>query len=125
MTPFKLFVTLYAVYNDLDPTVFDDKFNGDSVKTWNSAMNALCKRVKLEYKHLKELMYFAYVHNPLNSDKSVYGNTQTYYKVASHYKNWKIQYQSDIDKKGFMGVLFETKPGGITDIDRELLSDFD
>lgn len=125
MTPFQLFVSLYAMYNGLDPQVFDGKFNADSVKTWNSTMNAISKKTRITTKMYKEMFYFAYVHNPLNTSLSLYGATNTYYRVASKYKAWREQHAHDIDIKGFQRVLFDTKPGGLTDLDKELLADFE
>ena len=123
--PFYLFVSLYALYNDKDTEFYMQKFTGDCVKSWNNSMKHLKDQFRLTGDAVREVIYFAYVHNPLNLDYTSYGKLSNYYKVIPAYKRWITLYAVEIAKDGFQKTLWATKPEALSDLDRELLKDFE
>jgi hypothetical protein len=125
MKPFQTFVKLYALYNQIPYEVFDKKFDEKAYISWNSYMSALRVKCKLQHEDIRLMIYFAYLHNPLDCPLTEYGDCKVYYRVASRYKHWKSSYWKEIKTKGAIQMIFETKPTKQTEIDMEILKDLD
>ena len=125
MKPFVVFLKLYSLYNDIPYEIFDGKFDDKAFITWNSYMSALRVKCKLQHDDIRLMIYFAYLHNPLNCPLTEYGDCKVYYRVASRYKHWRSDYWNEIKQKGAIKVMFETKPTQQTQTDMEILKDLE
>lgn len=123
--PFYLFVSLYALYNDKDVEIYTSKFNSYCIKAWNNSVKTLKDQFKLTGDAVREVLYFAYVHNPLDKPYAVYGTVNTFYKVIPLYKRWRTLHDKEIEAEGFQKTLWKTKPDALSDLDRELMGDFE
>lgn len=109
MSPFAVYVRLFAEASGQEPSRFSKRFTTHHVKSFNVRVSNWKTNNVWTNDQIAGLIFFCYFHNPLMAeDKRVYGSLDNIGQCVGLFSKWLKAHADLVDERGLVRCIIET-----------------